>query len=109
MFGRSRGTRMHFADRLVAAVRRAGNAVLVGIDPQVDRLPQALQSEPVTSRVDVARILWSFAREVVDVVAHVVPAVKFQAAYYEAYGPEGMVALHESARYARERGLIVLI
>lgn len=100
---------MHFADRLAAAVRRAGNAVLVGIDPQVERLPRVLQGQSASSRTDVARTFWTFAREVVDVVAHVVPAVKFQAAYYEAYGPEGMVALHESARYARERGLIVLI
>ena len=45
----------------------------------------------------------------VDVVASQVPAVKFQAAYYEAYGPEGLSALHATAASARSKGLIVLI
>jgi orotidine-5'-phosphate decarboxylase len=35
--------------------------------------------------------------------------VKFQAAYYEAYGPEGLAALHSAAAHARARGLIVVI
>ena len=33
----------------------------------------------------------------IDVVAPLVPAVKFQAAFYEAYGPEGVSALHATA------------
>lgn len=37
------------------------------------------------------------------------PAVKFQAAFYEAHGPEGMAALHRNAAEARRRGLFVII
>ncbi len=33
-----------------------------------------------------------FGDGVVDVVAPLVPIVKFQAAFYEAYGPEGVAA-----------------
>jgi hypothetical protein len=32
----------HFADRLVAAVRRVKNPVLVGLDPRADSLPPGL-------------------------------------------------------------------
>ena len=37
------------------------------------------------------------------------PAVKFQSAFYEAYGPPGVAAMHSSAAYAHEQGLIVII
>ena len=35
--------------------------------------------------------------------------MKFQAAFYEAYGPEGMASLFETSQYASERGLLVII
>src|SRR5260370_33783864 len=38
-----------------------------------------------------------------------VAAVKFQSAFYEAYGPPGVVALHATAAIAHEKGLIVII
>lgn len=56
-----------------------------------------------------AEALRVFGAGVVDVVASMVPAVKFQAAYYEAYGPEGVAAMHATAEYAKGRGLIVLM
>ncbi|HEX8201498.1 MAG TPA: orotidine-5'-phosphate decarboxylase [Isosphaeraceae bacterium] len=100
---------MHFADRLIAALRRVGNAVLVGIDPRPEHLPEGLLERFPGDRPGVAAALEAFGRGVVDVVASRVPAVKFQAAFYEAYGPEGMAALHATARHARGAGLIVLI
>lgn len=100
---------MHFAERLVEAVRRVGNPVLVGIDPRVESLPEGLKEPPAADRAEVAGRLLTFARGVVDVVAPLVAAVKLQAAYFEMYGPEGMGALHEAARYARERGLLVIM
>jgi len=51
----------------------------------------------------------AFGRGVIDVVATRVPAVKIQAAFYEALGPEGAAALHATARQARRRGLIVIL
>lgn len=100
---------MHFADRLIAAVRRVGNPVLVGIDPRPEDLPPGFVSQFPGDRAGVAAALRAFGDAVVDLVATRVPAVKFQAAYYEAYGPEGLAALHATAAHARSRGLIVLI
>src|SRR3954471_20382175 len=100
---------VHFADRLIAAVRRAGNPVLVGIDPRPDDLPPGFVARFPGDRSGVAAALRAFGDAVVDVVAQRVPAVKFQSAYYEAYGPEGIAALHATAAYAGSRGLVVLM
>src|SRR5262245_25452317 len=100
---------MHFADRLIAAIRRAGNPIVVGIDPRPEQLPAGFLGRFPADRAGVAKALEVFGRGVVDVVAPMVPAVKFQSAYYEVYGPEGVVGLHESARYAREKGLVVVL
>ncbi len=100
---------MHFADRLIEAVRRAGNPVLVGIDPRPEDLPPGFLARFAGGRAGCAAALGAFSEAVVDVVAPRVPAVKFQAAYYEAYGPEGLAALHAAAAHARSRGLIVVI
>jgi orotidine-5'-phosphate decarboxylase len=100
---------VNFGDRLCDAVRRAGNPVLVGIDPRPENLPPGFRARFGPGRAGTAEAFAAFGREVVEVVAPIVPAVKFQAAFYEALGPEGMAALRDSARHARERGLIVLL
>jgi orotidine-5'-phosphate decarboxylase len=98
----------HFADRLIAAVRRCRNPVLVGLDPRADSLPQSLQADPddLPALADAYR---TFCCGVIDVVASLVPIVKPQAAFFEELGPAGMSALAHVIRYARARGLLVLL
>lgn len=101
----------HFADRMVEAVRRTGAPVVVGLDPRIDSLPDQVRPE------DGAEASWEiqsnaylqFCRDVIDVVAPLVPAVKPQAAFFEQLGPAGMTVLHEVVRYAREQGLLVIM
>ena len=50
-----------------------------------------------------------FCREIIDVVARRVPAVKPQAAFFEELGPAGMAALAGTVRYAQEQGLMVIL
>ncbi|WZO97018.1 orotidine-5'-phosphate decarboxylase [Isosphaeraceae bacterium EP7] len=100
---------MHFADRLEGAIRRIGNAVCVGIDPRPEDLPAGVLDRFSADHAGIAAAFALFGRSVVDVATSLAPVVKFQAAFYEAYGPAGMTALHETAEYAHERGLIVLI
>jgi len=103
------GGAVHFAERLHTAIRRAGNPVLVGIDPRPEDLPAGFLDPFTWDRAGVAQALQAFGFGVVDVVAPLVPAVKFQAAFYEAYGPEGVGALHATAAHAKAKGLLVLI
>ena len=100
---------MQFADRLMTAVKTVGNPVLVGIDPRAEDLPPGFLDRFPGDRVGVAEAIKVFGCGVVDAVRGLAPAVKFQAAFYEMYGPEGMTALLETARYASRNDLIVII
>lgn len=100
---------MSFIERVFAAVRRVQNPVVVGIDPRPEELPAGfLDTFPGTAD-GVADALRRFGGEVLDVVAPLVPAVKFQSAFYEAYGPAGVAALHASVEDAHGRGLIAIV
>ena len=99
----------HFADRLIAAVRRCRNPVLVGLAPRADSLPQGLQAARSDDGRAVAEAYRQFCCGVIDVVAPLVPIVKPQAAFFEELGPAGMTALADVIGYARSRGLLVLL
>ena len=100
---------MDFADRLIEGLRRVGNPVLVGIDPRMEDLPQGFLAQFPVGRAGVAQAFTVFGKGVIDAVAGLSAIVKFQAAFYEAYGPEGMASLHETANYAVERGFLVIV
>src|SRR5262245_52781795 len=97
----------HFADRLVTAVRRVGNPVLVGLDPRAESLPAGLISGSGPEAA--ARGYVAFCRGVTDVVAPLVAAVKPQAAFFEQLGPAGMTALESVIDYAASKGLVVIL
>ncbi len=99
----------HFADRLIAAIRRCRNPVLVGLDPRADSLPQGLLAEGMDDLQAAADAYRRFCCGVIDVVAPLVPIVKPQAAFFEELGPAGMLVLADVMRYARDRGLLVLL
>jgi orotidine-5'-phosphate decarboxylase len=100
---------VHFADRLIGGIQRVGNPILVGIDPRMEDLPSGLLDAFPHHRDGLATAFQRFGVGVVDAVAPLVVAVKFQAAFYELLGPEGMGALYKTVRYAQERGLIVIL
>ena len=99
----------HFADRLAAAVRKARNPVLVGLDPRYGQLPEPLRTAAADDRAGQAGAFRTFCQGIIDVVAPLVPAVKPQAAFFEQLGPPGMDALADVIRYARERKLLVIV
>lgn len=100
---------MHFSERLFAAVRRVQNPVVVGIDPRPEELPAGFLDRFPETCQGVANALRQFGSEIIAVVAPLVAAVKFQSAFYEAYGPAGVAALHASVVEARSRGLIAIV
>lgn len=100
--------REHAADRLLAAIERAGSPVCVGIDPVLQRLPAALSPVDCNADACVAAIR-SFSIGVLDAVAPHVGCVKLQSACFERYGVPGVEALQGVAAAARERGLQVVL
>ncbi len=96
----------HFADRLLAAIEKT-SPVCVGIDPVYEQLPSALR----TTEAEEARHLeaiGAFCREVLEVVAPTVPAVKLQSACFERYRDRGVGLYFELVQYARKLGLLVI-
>ena len=98
----------NFADRLLAAVEEKGSPVCVGIDPRYDRLPGDLTvgaGAPMGRQVNkIAEFCW----QVLEAVAPIVPAVKPQSAYFEAYGAPGVETYCQVVRWAHELGLLVI-
>jgi len=99
-----------YVDRLHAAVERAGNPCMVGIDPHPDRLPAeyAIVRDERAPRSDRARAMGDFACELLDVAAGRVAVVKPQIAFFELFGADGMREWERVVRTAREAGLLVL-
>jgi orotidine-5'-phosphate decarboxylase len=95
----------HFSDRLAAAIDRAGSPACVGLDPVVEKLPDAIKRTTADAATKVAR----FCSGVLEAVAPHVPAVKFQSACFERHGPAGLEALRSLIVAAASRGLIVVL
>lgn len=101
---------IHYADRLEAAITRAGNPCLVGLDPHADSLPDefAAARDPGATRDERARACAEFLVQIVDLVAGKVPAVKPQSAFFEIHGPAGTLAWERVVGAAKAAGLLVI-
>lgn len=97
----------HFADRLLGAVRRRRSALIVGIDPVLERLPPELSGRAHDLRSAV-EALERFSQAVVDQVAGLVAAVKLNAAFFEAFYEQGLGAYYRVVEYAHAAGLLVI-
>lgn len=100
----------HFADRVCEAVRRKGTPLCVGLDPRWESLPAEIQRRHGGHSLEtVAAAYQEFCLRVVNVVAHLVPIVKPQSAFFEACGPAGLTALRNVLSHARRCGLLTLL
>ncbi|MDO5308497.1 MAG: orotidine-5'-phosphate decarboxylase [Planctomycetia bacterium] len=99
-----------FSDRLAAQIRSKRNPVLVGLDPRWEQIPEALKANKSQENPrDVSDVYETFCKDVIDVVAPLVPAVKPQMAFFEQYGPYCMLALKNIVDYASSKGLLVIL
>lgn len=101
-----------FSDRLISAIDRKQNPSVIGLDSDLAKIPACLRESSKGSHSDgfeaSSGCILEFNKEVIESIKDIVPAVKIQSAFYEQYGPSGCRAFIETARYARERGLIVI-
>jgi orotidine-5'-phosphate decarboxylase len=90
---------MGFFDDLAARIDEAGSVVSVGLDPDPDRLPDAV--------ADASFPRWAFNRRVIDATHEYAAAYKPNAAFYE--DPDGWRALEETVAYAHGKGVPVVL
>ncbi|WP_276272498.1 orotidine-5'-phosphate decarboxylase [Haloarcula litorea] len=90
---------MQFFDRLGDRIETADSVVSVGLDPDLDRLPESVQD------ADLPR--WQFNRRVIDATHEHAACFKPNAAFYE--DPDGWRALEETVAYAHGKDVPVLL
>lgn len=99
-----------FAERLAEMVRRYG-PLCVGFDPQWDRLPAMFrhldEDRPVLEQASEQVV--RFGQRVLELVRPYSGVVKFQAAFFELLGPDGMHALQTLIRIARQQGWLTIL
>lgn len=91
-------------DRLIQEIKKKKNPCIVGLDPEWDKLPECYKQLGLSKPEAV--LCW--AKDVIDAVADIMPAVKPQMAFYEVYGAEGVRTFEKIVAYAHEKGLLVI-
>ena len=57
----------------------------------------------------VSQAIIEYNKELIDNTYDIIPAIKPQMAFYEMFGIPGMKAFQETCRYAKEKGMIVIV
>jgi len=99
----------HFADRLLTAIDEKGSPVCVGLDPDLQKLPDAFRADDPMQQL---ALVGSWCEQILEIVAPYVPAVKPQIARFEClHGTEPFMGLSVYAsvvRRAKEMGMLVI-
>lgn len=93
-------------DRLIEKIDEKQNPCVVGLDPDIEKIPGFLFKGD--NLEDAAEAIKKFNFEIIDAVHDLVPAVKPQIAFYEKYGLPGIKAFKETVDYAKSKDLIVI-
>lgn len=102
---------MRWAQRLAARVAERRSQLVLGLDPDPDRVwPQALEAAPPQGdpAERAAAAVTAHCRAVIEAAAPACVAAKLQVACFERLGAPGWRALGEVAALAREAGLLVI-
>lgn len=99
-------------DALQNKIRKLKNPTVVGLDARLEYIPPQIVSACFAQHGETlegaAAAVYRYNCELMDALQDVVPAVKPQAAYYELLGWPGVKALHDTIRYAKEKGYYVI-
>jgi len=90
---------MNFFDRLADRIAATDSIVSVGLDADLDRLPDHLHDHDLPQ--------WAFNRRIIDATHEHAAAYKPNAAFYE--HPDGWAALEETIAYAHGKDVPVLL
>lgn len=99
------------ADRLIKKIMDKKSVLCVGLDPVVDKLPNALKmgiEKNGKTLEAAAEAVYKFNMAVLDAVAPYTAVVKPQVAFYEALGVPGLEAYRKTIEYAKKLDLYVI-
>ena len=96
-------------DKLINRIKETNNPTVIGLDPRYDMLPNCIKEKYGTDIKSVCEAVWEYNKTILDNINDIIPAVKPQAAFYEALGVDGMELLRKTCSYAKEKGMVVIL
>jgi orotidine-5'-phosphate decarboxylase len=91
---------MHFSDKLAAVIKAKDSCLMLGLDPNWEKVPAHLKIEK-PSLQQKADIYEKFCTDMVGVCADKVCGIKIQMGYFEALGSVGVKAVENIIAYTR--------
>lgn len=101
---------MNIVDKLIENIIRTKNPSVIGLDPDIRKIPQCYKTDIKASNPleAVAEVIYVFNKDIIDTTYDIVCAVKPQIAFYEKYGSYGVSAFEKTVAYAKSKGLVVI-
>lgn len=96
-------------DRLIDKIKETGNPTVMGLDPRYEMLPECVTNKYPKTLEGAAQAIIEYNKALVDETCDIIPAIKPQIAFYEMFGVPGMKAFEETCKYAKEKGMIVIV
>ena len=96
-------------DKLIRKIKETNNPTVMGLDPRYEMIPEFIRNKYEKNLEGACKAILEFNKGLIDSVEGIVPAVKPQIAFYEMFGIEGIKALNETCKYAKEKGMLVII
>ena len=79
---------MNFLDKVEKRKKEVGNVLVVGLDTNVDRLPNGFSKD--------ANGVYEYNKYLIEATRDIACAYKINSAFYEMLGPEGMKAMYKT-------------
>ncbi|MCL2383606.1 MAG: orotidine-5'-phosphate decarboxylase [Oscillospiraceae bacterium] len=108
---------INITDELIKNIKEKDNPTVMGLDPVFSYIPEGIlknnridaSNESIEeTNINVPEAFLEFNKELIDSVCDVIPAVKPNLAFYEAYGYKGVKAFEDTCTYAKEKGMVVI-
>jgi len=94
---------MNYNERLKEALRKSGSCLCVGLDPDLERIPESVSRDNSSLPEQVA----SFLKTVIDRTQEHCAAYKPNLGFFEALGPSGLEVFRDVIEYIPEGKIIV--
>jgi len=98
-----------FAERLHRRIEEGGSSVILGIDPRPERHPLTHPERFGNDPAQVAKAVVYYFQAVIQATEDLVAGFKLQAAFFEALGIPGLIALAQLLADVRARGVPVIL
>ncbi len=91
----------NFSDRLAAAVQAKNSCMMLGLDPNIEKMPATFTKDAAGA--------FQFCSKMMAATHDLICGVKIQMAYFEQFGAEGIRAVEELLKLAKGLDLITMV